>query len=446
MTGPAVSASVGPTLTGTARVGTALTRRRLFGLAGAAGLGVALAGCAGPGSTAAKSEPSAMATGAAKGEVSFAHWRGEDKATFDKLIAEFTAKVPDVKVAQDITPSNDYQTQALNRLKGGAVGDVFPTFRGAQFNQFVKAGVYTDLSSQDLLKNYSTNLIEAGKANDKQYGLPYQIVLPMPVANMDLMSKAGVDKVPTDWDGFLSMCDKLKSSGVTPLAWPGGDVGNAGQLFNSMVMNEMPSADACSQIEAGTMKVTDDWFIGMLKKYAQLRPYFQANALGTAVEPTQQLFASQKAALLVTGSYHVAAVRALGAKFPLDLVPPITTSAGKATYEGTYNATFILGVNSASKVQPAALEWLKFLSDPVNAASYANSTVQHVSVNGVKYTNADLVTFAPWLKKKTMLAARFQFNDLDVRTAVENTCIQVVGGTEPAAAAQKAQAIIDQKL
>ena len=421
-----------------------ISRRALIGLFGAAGAG-ALAGCAGPGSTGNKSQPTGLATGNAEGELSFAHWRAEDKTAFDQLIQQFQTKFPDVKVTQDISPANDFQTQALNRLRGGTVGDVFPTFRGAQFQQFVKAGVYTDLSSQDFVASYSPSLLEAGKSEGKQYGLPYQIVLPMPVANSEILSAAGVDEAPQDWDGFISMCDKIKSKGVVPLAWPGGEVGNAGQLFNSMVMNDQPSDDACAQIESGKLKATDEWFVGVLTKYAQLKPYFQDNAVGTAVEPTQQLFASQKAALLCTGSYHIAAVRALGAKFPVQLVPPITSS-GSPKYVGTYNATFILGINSASQKQPAAVEWLRFLSDKANAAAYANATVQHVSVSDVDYTNADLKDLAPWLEKKTLLAPRFQFNDLDIRNAVEGACISVVGGADPAAAAKKAQAVIDQKI
>ncbi len=424
---------------------TSLTRRTLLGLLAGAGAGAALTACAGPGSTASKTNPTALATGAAKGDVSFAHWRAEDKKAFDTLIGQFTQKFADVKVTQDISPSNDYQTQALNRLRSGAVGDVFPTFRGAQFEQFVKAGVYTDLASTQLAQNYTADLIEAGKSGGTQWGLPYQVVFPMPIGNTDLLSSVGVDSPPQSWDGFLSMCDKLKNKNIIPLAWPGGEVGNAGQLINNMVMNEAPSDDAFAQIEAGKLKATDDWFVGVLKKYAELRPYFQPNAVGTAVEPTQQLFASGKAALLCTGSYHVAAIRALGAKFGVDLVPPITV-ASDPKYVGTYNATFILGINSASKVQPAALEWLRFLSDKANAATYANATVQHVTVADVEYTDPDLKALSPWLTKKTMLAARFQFNDLDIRNAVEGAAISVVGGADPGAAAKKAQSVIDQRV
>ena len=421
-----------------------LSRRRFLTATGAAGLAALVTGCAGPGGS--QPAASAPATGQAEGEVSFAHWRAEDKAAFDELIKTFTGAKPGVTVTQDITPSNDYQSQALNRLRSGAVGDAFPTFRGAQFEQFVKAGVYTDLSSSPLVSRYEAALLEAGKSGGKQWGLPYQVVFPMPVANTDALDKAGVSELPGDWDGFLSLCDKIKSAGLIPLAWPGGEVGNAGQLLNCMVMNNLPSDDAFAAIEKGTSKVTDDWFVNTLKQYQQLKPYFQPNSTGTVVEPTQQLFASGRAAMLATGSYHIAAVRALGAKFGLDLVPPITTGAGKAKYEGTYNATFILGVNSKSKVQPAATAWLEFLSDKANAATYANKTVQHVTVADVEYTDADLKKLAPWLTKKTLLAPRFQFLDLDIRNAVEGASIAVVGGASPQSAAEKAQQVIDERI
>ncbi len=79
--------------------------------------------------------------------------------------------------------------------------------------------------------------------------------------------------------------------------------------------------------------------------------------------------------MLATGSFHIGAVRKLGAKFPVGLIAPITVAADKAKYEGIYNATFILGVNTAGSGQDAALKWLQFLSDPVNAGVYANGNV-----------------------------------------------------------------------
>ncbi|MFE6930972.1 ABC transporter substrate-binding protein [Streptomyces sp. NPDC057699] len=426
-----------------------LDRRSVFRLFGAAGLGLAAAACAGPGGTAssgASGSPSALATsGAVKGEVSFAHWRAEDKAVLAQLVKAFVKKHPDASVTQDISPSADYQSTALRRIQGSKTGDLFTAFRGAQFEQIVKAGVYAPLTGTDVVGAYQADLIGPGASGGVQYGLPYQLVFNMPLANTDALDKAGHTGAPRDWDGFLQLLDDLKAKGYTPLAWPGGDTANAGQLLNAMVMNNAPDDDMFTKIESGTYKVTDDWFLTTLKQYAELTPYLQARATGSTTDAVTQLFAQGRAGLLATGSFQMAGVRALGARFPLDLVAPVTTTAAEAKYEGVFNTTFILGVNSASKAQSAALAFLEFLSDPANAAAYADGTGQHVTVEGVDYTNADLKAVSPWLKRKTVLAPRFQFLNLDIRSAVENATVAVVGGKKPEQAAEEAQRVIDQK-
>lgn len=431
-------------------VETPLNRRRAVQLLGSAGVGMFAAACAGPGASSSGSgsqaAPSAVPSGGkVEGNLSFAHWRAEDKAVFNEIIDGFREAHPGVAVRQDISPSNDYQSSALQRIRGGSVGDVFTAFRGAQFVDMSKAGLYADLSDQPWRSNFDPRLIEAGTTDGRQLGFPYQVVFNMPVVNQEVVDRASRGKLPKDWDSFLALCETLKSQGLVPIAWPGGDPGNAGQLFNSMVMNNAPSDNMCTKIETGEYACTDDWFITTLKQYAQLRPYFQRNATGTAVEPCQQIFASGKAAMLATGSYDIAAVRKLGARFGVDVLSPITTTAGKAKYQGTYNATFILGVNAHSKHQQAAVTFIEHLSTPEVAARYANDTSQHVAVRGVEYTNPDLKAIAPWLEKKTLPAPRFQFNNLDIRAAVEGACTAVVGGTSPERAAEKAQRVVDQK-
>jgi raffinose/stachyose/melibiose transport system substrate-binding protein len=426
---------------------TLISRRRLLHVLAVAGVGAAISACgAGPGSSGESSKAPLKTGGSIEGEFSFAHWRAEDKKVFDEIIAGFVKQYPNVRVQQDISPSADYQSTALQKIRGGAVGDVFTAFRGAQFVDMNKAGLFADLSGQPFVKNYDAKLIAPAAQAGKQMGLPYQLVYNMPIYNVRLFERVGVSEPPADWDGFLSLCAKLKRAGVVPIMFPGGEPGNAGQLLNAMVMNNAPSDDMFAKIETGEYKVTDDWFIKTLEQYAQLRPYVQPNATGTAVEPALQVFAQQKAAMLATGDFHIGAVRALGAKFPIDLIAPITVAAGQAKYEGIHNATFILGVSTRSKSQPAAVKFLEYLSKPEVAGAYANGTRQHVTVAGVQYTNQDLKATEPWLSRKTLLAPRFQFNDLDIRAAVENAATQVIGGTSPQKAASAAQRIIDQKL
>jgi raffinose/stachyose/melibiose transport system substrate-binding protein len=427
-----------------------LTRRHILQLFGAAGATVLLTSCAGPGTTAgggpaSTGGPTPPATGTPKGTVSFAHWRGEDQAAFDELIKRFQKEYPDVTVKQDISASNDYARQALQRVRNGSSGDALTSFRGSQFASFVDADVLTDLSDTDATKEFNSELIQAGVVDGKQLAIPYQTVLLMPLANLDLFDKAGADAAPADWDAFLDACDKLKSSGVTPISWPGGDQGNAAQLLNSIVLYDQPSDDAFAAVQAGDLKVTDDWFLAVLEKYRQLAPFFQENFTGTSYESSQQLFASGQAGMLATGSYSIATVRSLGGAFDLDMIFPNPAPKGKGTWEGVYNATFMLGVNAASKVQPAALAWIDFLGRKEEAEYYANTTAQFVTVAGVEYENPDLAKTGVFLEKNLALAPRYQFTNLDMANAVFAACTNVASGMDPAQAAEQAQQIIDQQ-
>jgi raffinose/stachyose/melibiose transport system substrate-binding protein len=282
-------------------------------------------------------------------------------------------------------------------------------------------------------------------AQGNQLGLPYQYVFNMPLVNGDLLARTGTSGPPADWDGFLALCEKCKGLGVAPIAWPGGDPGNAGQLLNTMVMNNAPFDDMFSRMEAGTAKATDDWFLTTLRQYAQLAPYFQPGSVGAASEPCQQLFATGGAAMLATGTFHLTAVRKLGAAFPIDLVAPITVGSGAARWTGSANATFLLGVSTASQAQESAARFVEYLSRPEVASRYANGTVQHSTVAGVDYTNPDLEATARWLDAPVLLAPRFQFTNLDIRSAVENACVEVVRGVPPEQAAETAQTTVDQK-
>lgn len=428
-------------------------RAFLSSLAGLAGLGALAAGCAGPGTvrggggggvTGTAMPP--IGTGRVRAELSFAHWRAEDKTVFDELIAGFTGENPGTTVVQDIAPSNDYQSTALQRIRGGEVGDVFTSFPGAQFAQLSDAGVYTDLSAQLFTDRFEPRYSRPGKsANGDQLGLPYQLVFNTPVYSVDAFERAGVTEPPTDWDGYLALCEKLLGAGMVPLAWPGGEPGNAGHLFNCMVMNNAPTDDMCAGIEQGRYRCTDDWFLRTLGQYRELRPYFQPNATGTQVEPCQQLFAEGRAAMLATGSFHITAVRKLGMRAPLELLAPITVPRERARHVGAANATFFLGVNADSDSRRAAARFVEFLSRPEIAARYANATTQHVTVAGVDYTDRDLRATEHWLAEPTIFAPRYQFQDLDLRNAVENACVQVVSGTGPEQAAEQAQQIVEQR-
>jgi raffinose/stachyose/melibiose transport system substrate-binding protein len=386
-------------------------------------------------------------------KITFFHWRAEDKDVIESIIKDFTAKTG-IEVDQSIKNSNDYQSQALQDILDGKPADVFTAFRGAQFFNMAKANggsVWLDLSNQPFVKNYNKNLIAPGQFDGKQLGLPYQLVFNMPLVNMDLLKQLGLT-LPNNINDLQRFCLAVKNKGITPIAWPGGTRGNAGQLsMNGLVMNEFPTDDAFVRIDTGAAKATDFWMVKSLQSFKDLAAdCFGDNPLAVRDDGALADFATGKALMLATGTFSMGPALRLNPNLKFGLYVPITTPVGQTPkWEGIYNATFIVGVNARqkdAKKQAAAIKFVEWLSQPENAAKYANGTSQHSTVSGVVYRTQELKDTGVWAERRVFLAPRFQFLNLDIRNAVEDAFLAVVGGKDAKQAAADAQAVIDQKL
>lgn len=378
--------------------------------------------------------------------LSFIHWRGEDVAVLDNIIAKFEQEYPYIKVETQVFPSDQYQSTAQAKIADGSVGDVFTAFPGAQFQAIAKAGLFTDLSGEGFLDHFEPGLIAAGQQDGKQYALPYQLVYNIPIYNVALFEQHHVE-VPHDWDSFLAALEVFKQAGLTPIAFPGADIG-PGQLMNSMVMNNAIDEDIFVKLEAGEAKLTDEWWVKTLSQFKELndKGYFQKDAVGAKQDSSIALFVQEQAAILGTGSFHLASNKVSNPNLKQGLLAPITVSAEEAVYEGIHTTTFMLAVNSKSKHQEEAKLFIEFLSRSDIAAEYANGTGQNVTVKNVEYTSEELQIASQWTSKKTRFQPRFTISNGEVQKAVTNSIQAVLSGVSAEQAAADAQAIVEQQI
>jgi raffinose/stachyose/melibiose transport system substrate-binding protein len=391
-------------------------------------------------------DSSSGSSSSGKVTLSFLHWRGEDVKAFDAIIDKFEAANPNIKVDMQTLPSDQYQSTAQAKLSDGSVGDVFASFPGAQFEALSKAGQFTDLTGAEFLKSFNSDLIKAGQKDGKQFAVPYQLVYNIPIYNVKLLDKYNL-QVPKSWEEFLAMCQTLKDNGVIPIAFAGADIG-PGQFMNTMVMNNEPSEDIFTKVEAGEAKLTDDWWVKTLGQIKELndKGYFQPNALGTKDAAAGALFIQEKAAILASGSYQLAQNQAANPNLEQGLLAPITVAADQAKYEGVHTTTFMLAVNSKSRHPEEAKKFLAYLSQPDIASEYANATGQNVTVNGVNYTSDVMKIAESWTSRKTLFQPRFTILNADNQKAVTNSIQAVLGGSSAEDAAKEAQSIVDQHL
>ena len=376
------------------------------------------------------------------GEISFYHWRPEDKAVFQSIIDKFQAANPGTKITQVISTSTDYTVTGLTKVRNDNKAAIFVTSRGGQFNDFYNAGLMADLTTQRFVQN---NVIQSaltpGTVGGKIYGVPYQSLFNNPLYNAELFAKNGW-KVPTTWSQTLAFCKTAKAAGYIPFAWPAATRGNAGQILNAFLMNSTDTDqslyDHVAGIEAGKEDLTSSWFKeNVANKYKQMYDAgcFPANVSGYNDTVAPADFATGKAAVYPTGTFGIANVLAVNKEMSgkIKMFGLITTD-GTPRYQGITNNTFILSVNAkaSSRDQQIARAFLSFLAQPAVAQEYGVGTAQHTSIVNVDYAaNVNLLNCSDIMGKKLLLAPRFLFNNVNgVRNPLEDALIAIGSGAD----------------
>ena len=119
--------------------------------------------------------------------INFTHWRGEDSKAFDSIIEQFEKEKSKYSCRNDRLSFDSYQSQIQGSLLSGEGIDVFASFPGSQFETIRQANGFAKLDDQNLLSKFDEKLIQAGKADNTQYALPYQLVYNIPVYNKGIL-------------------------------------------------------------------------------------------------------------------------------------------------------------------------------------------------------------------------------------------------------------------
>lgn len=219
-------------------------RRSLSMLAGAAAVALTLTACGGG---EGDSQPAADAKASeATGEVGVFTWwaDGSEKAGLDALVSIFDEQYPDLTF-NNLAVAGGAGSQAkavlAAQLQASDPPDSFQAHAGAELQDYIVADQLEDLSGfyeeQDLAAAFPDDLLERLKVEDKIYSVPSNIHRANVVwANAKVLEKAGLDPQtpPEDLDAWFAAMDKIKATGVTPLAVAG--TWTQVQLFENIML------------------------------------------------------------------------------------------------------------------------------------------------------------------------------------------------------------------
>jgi len=324
-------------------------------------------------------------------EISYFHWRNEDKAQWEKIIAAFSKVHPEITVKMEIVPTTDYLKVLSMRVFTGEVGDLFTVNPGAPFYSVVEANACLDLSGRKDLLDLYLDFAKNGKTkvNGKTFGLLYTYNVMALYYNKKIFAENNLKAPLASWQDLETACEALKGKGITPIISGFGDFPAAWTIF-ALTTNLDPNFhENYRQLCTGEVKLQD---IASLVRGIELvrglkqKGYYEKDMYSTKYDTMISVFAQGKAAMTVCGTWAMANVRSQNPDLDLGLM-------NMPNVQGPAKASLNLGaihcINAKSKNIEAAIEFLKFASLPDQATLMANEASQMIAVNGVKYQNKD---------------------------------------------------------
>lgn len=155
---------------------------------------------------------------AASGPVTLRYWQHSSAARDEmmtKLVADFEAKNPGVKVVLEFIPEADYNQKLIPALATSTAPDVFQVQMG-MVAKLADAGAIQPLdekvmSTASIQKDFVPATVDGLKIGGKYYGMPTDTQTIVLLWNKDLVRKAGLDaeKGPQTWDEFFDWSRKL---------------------------------------------------------------------------------------------------------------------------------------------------------------------------------------------------------------------------------------------
>jgi raffinose/stachyose/melibiose transport system substrate-binding protein len=342
------------------------SRRLLAAASTVAALAASLAACGG-------SSDSASADGTVTIHVQGWKGGGSEPANVAAINKAFEKANPKIKVDFEYITANDTYLQKLQpQLLAGKAGDVIMV-DSDKVKKWGDSGYLADLSNQSWASKIATDAQPFTQNNGKTFAMPMELIGIGMYANMDLLKKAGITEVPSDWPTFLADLGKLKKAGINPLALPDKSGWTAQSVLqaagSSLVYQKNKTWDA--DFLAGKTTINDDWKTS-LEQLTELgdKGYVNWKSELGVDEWSQGSadFTAGKSAFWYQGAWQVSSVKK-AVKFPISFAPWPATAAGTAPNAMFFTGT-MWGVNSQSKNSDAAKKFVDFWSQSENLGKF----------------------------------------------------------------------------
>ncbi|MCD9026215.1 ABC transporter substrate-binding protein [Cohnella silvisoli] len=327
--------------------------------------------------------------------ISFMHFKSDVTDGVQKIVDQFEAANPNIKVDVQPVKYDDYYTLLKTKMAGGDVVDVFTLNAGAQTKLFVDGGYVEDLTGMPFMENFDPNVLKAQATDGKNYVMPVNATPIAVFYNKKIFTDLGLE-IPRTFDAMIAAGKKIKEAGKTPFAlgwkdgwtlgmWAGRDLPS-----NTALVANQP--DFFEKIETGAAKFADNPAIKTTIQHAkQLFDLGNKDQLGVDYNGIVDLFAKGDVGMMYMGTWPLADIQ----KKNPDLYNtgigyfPYPFSNDESLNKLEFNPDASLAVGRNSKNKEAALKFLAFMASKEGGDSWVKN------INSLSYVKGASADIAP---------------------------------------------------
>ncbi|WP_344057681.1 ABC transporter substrate-binding protein [Microbacterium pumilum] len=334
---------------------------------------------------------SGCASGSGSGvtTLNFFQFKGEALEDFNKIIADFEAENPDIKVVQNQVADADTIIRTL--LVKDKAPDVITLNANGGFGKLAQSGVFYDFSEEPVLQTINPAvqdiLANLGNKEGEVNGLGYVNNANGVIYNQDIFEQQGLE-VPETWDEFIAVCDALKDAGITPFYGTLADSWTGLPSFNAL--GAYPSqGDFWDQMRAEGENVGPDSEVSFQKdfpealdqQYELYSNYMQEGYRGKTYDDGNAAFANGEVAMLLQGIWATNPIKQINPDIRAGIFPyPATNDPGDRLLVSGVDVVVTMGKNTPHKEE--AMRFIDYMFEKGVIEDFAASQNMVPSVEG----------------------------------------------------------------
>jgi len=315
----------------------------------------------------------------------FHRWPNEPKNSyFKELVAEFEKENPDIKVKTQSVLNDAYKDKVKVVAGSSDAPDVLFSWSGSFLEELVEGGNVMDLSSwlkdnPDIKDRFYPSQLTPFEVGGKQYALPVDMQAKLFFYNKDVFDKLGLE-VPTTWDDFLSVLEKIKKSGATPIEFGAKEQWTIAHYVGTLNQRMLPQKvfDADQDPAKGTFE--NAGYTTALDRFKQLTKYMNADMTAIGHEAARNAWMAGDAPIMYLQGSEVNYMTDVSFTYGTFNFPSV--EGGKGDAKQLTGAPEGFAVSAKTKHPKEALRFLDFMLNKANGQAFTEKTGELSAVKG----------------------------------------------------------------